>query len=164
MSGSNVVFKTRLDAILRAAAHRILAERPAFAGFDMDAGCDAAVSTRQAALIIAVLREAILNSVDYAHPAGVPGRLFLSSARDRDKTIRIEIVDDGVGLPEGFDPAHDGGDGFRAMRRASTELGAGLSFQSSCLGLVVSLFLPAVTRDGDANHAPDVGGSSCPPR
>ena len=52
-----------------------------------------------------------------------------------------EVFDDGVGLPEGFDPAHDGGDGLRTMRRATAELCAVLSFKSSCLGLVVGLIL-----------------------
>jgi two-component sensor histidine kinase len=142
MTGSNVASEIALATVLHVGSRRILAERSPFAAFDIESACDVTVSTGQAARILAVLREAILNSIDYAHPAGVPGRILLSSAREPDGSIRVEVADDGVGLPEGFDPERDGGHGFRTMRRAGAELGAELSFRSSCLGLAVGLILP----------------------
>jgi PAS domain S-box-containing protein len=52
------------------------------------------------------------------------------------------VVDDGVGLPEGFDPTSDGGFGFRVMRAQSERLGATLTFESTSLGLCMQLRVP----------------------
>jgi two-component sensor histidine kinase len=46
-----------------------------------------------------------------------------------------------VGLPEGFDPAVDGGLGLRLVRSLATRLGADLVFEQSELGLCVRLWL-----------------------
>ena len=146
MTGSTVAVQVGLDAVLRAGARRTLAERPSDTAFDLHFGSDVVVTMGQAARIVAVLREAILNSIDYAHPAGVPGRIEVCSALERDGTMMIQIADDGVGLPEGFDTLLDGGEGFHIMRRAGAELGAVLSFKSSCLGLAVGLLLPTPVR------------------
>ena len=56
--------------------------------------------------------------------------------------ILIQIADDGVGLPEGFDPAKDGGLGMRMVRMLADQLGASLTFESTGIGLTVRLLIP----------------------
>jgi two-component sensor histidine kinase len=57
--------------------------------------------------------------------------------------LTLLVGDDGVGLPEGFDPQAGGGLGFRVMRSLAGEIGAELQVESSDLGLVFRLVLPA---------------------
>jgi two-component sensor histidine kinase len=54
----------------------------------------------------------------------------------------IEIADDGIGLPENFDPKTDGGLGFRIVRSLASQLGATIHFDSSELGTSVRLEMP----------------------
>jgi two-component sensor histidine kinase len=87
-----------------------------------------------------IVNEVVTNSFKYSHPArGVRGRLELSCAKLADGGLMIRIADDGVGFPEGFDPDRDGGLGMRTIAR---QMDAGLAFDSSDLGLEVSLSLP----------------------
>ncbi len=145
MARASIASEVPLDAVLRAGIRRIFGAQPTPQSLEMDAACKAYVTTGQAARIVGVVREAIMNSLEYAHPTGIPGKIELSSAVQEDGTLRIQIADDGVGLPEGFDTERDGGSGFRTMRRASHELGASLSIESSSLGLVICLTLPCGT-------------------
>jgi two-component sensor histidine kinase len=55
----------------------------------------------------------------------------------------IEIADDGVGLPEGFDPKSGESNGFRLMRAATDQLRGRLAFEQTPLGLRVRLEVPA---------------------
>ena len=98
-----------------------------------------AVPADMAALVLIIVREAVANAIKYAHPTGVEGKLFVACARESNGAIGISMTDDGVGLPENFDPAMDGGTGLRLMRASSERLGAKLTFKSTCLGLVVRL-------------------------
>jgi len=92
--------------------------------------------------VVLIVSEAVTNAVKYAHPAGVPGRIKVDCRRDKDGAILIEVADDGVGLPEGFDPTMDGNFGFRQIRGLSKKLGATLTFNSESLGLSMLLRLP----------------------
>jgi two-component sensor histidine kinase len=80
--------------------------------------------------------------VKYAHPAAVKGRIELGCYRRPAGGILIQIADDGVGMPEGFDPAKDGGLGMRMVRMLSDQLGASLTFESTGVGLTVRLLIP----------------------
>ena len=135
--------KQALDNVLRAVASSTFARRRHDGVFEFDVTCTMQVSARQAALIADVVAEAMLNSIDYSHPAGIPGKIAIRSEQECDGRVGIKVADDGVGLPEGFDTEFDGGEGIRTMRRASAELGAILSFRSTPLGLTVGLLLPA---------------------
>jgi two-component sensor histidine kinase len=83
-----------------------------------------------------------MNAVKFAHPAGVAGDLVIACNR-REDVIVIEVVDDGVGLPEGFDPAVDGEFGLQLLRSLASQLKARLEFDNTGLGLRVRLSLPA---------------------
>jgi two-component sensor histidine kinase len=65
-----------------------------------------------------------------------------------DGRLVLTISDDGVGLPEGFDPAQAGGMGFKVMRSLAAEVGGELQIQSTHLGLSFRLSMPAIAMAG----------------
>ncbi|MFZ1960809.1 MAG: sensor histidine kinase [Methylovirgula sp.] len=114
------------------------AERVALS-FDLAPEC--IVAPKQAVAIGLIVGEAISNSLKYAHPAGVNGKLQLA-CEPLDRGIVIEIADDGVGLPEGFDPMKDGATGCAVSRALATQLSAKLEFDQMPIGLCVRLTIP----------------------
>jgi PAS domain S-box-containing protein len=89
-----------------------------------------------------IVNEALNNAIKHAHPTGVPGEIGVDCQRDATNAVVLEVADDGVGLPEGFDPTSDGGFGFRVMRAQSEQLDATLTFESTSLGLRMQLRVP----------------------
>jgi two-component sensor histidine kinase len=100
----------------------------------MRGGCEHRVHARQALSIGLITAELITNAVKYAHPTGIPVRVEVVCRASPEGLITIEVADDGVGLPEGFDASAGGGLGFQLMRSLADELDAELSFESGCLG------------------------------
>ncbi len=100
------------------------------------------IEPHQALPVGFIVGELVTNSVKYAHPTGVKGRIELGCHPRPHGTVLIQIVDDGVGLPEGFDPRRDGGLGMRMVRSLADQLGASLNFESSEIGLTVRLLIP----------------------
>jgi two-component sensor histidine kinase len=88
-----------------------------------------------------IANELILNALKYAHPAGAPLRLGVACGM-RDETLVLTIDDDGVGLPEGFDPKKDGDVGFRVIRSLCEELHGEFDVQSSSLGTSFQITVP----------------------
>jgi two-component sensor histidine kinase len=88
-----------------------------------------------------IVCEMVANAIKYAHPAGAPGIVIVYGSGDENFTM-IEVADDGVGLPEAFDPKVDGGLGLQLVRSLAKQLGATLVFDSDPLGLRFQLFLP----------------------
>jgi two-component sensor histidine kinase len=110
--------------------------------------CDAGsceTSPEVAGLIGLIVTELVTNAVKYAHPAGAPGRIVVRCHEDGEGALRLSVGDDGIGLPEGFDPDRDGGLGLRVVRSLAAQLGADLEFEAAGLGLTVNLVL--ATRD-----------------
>jgi two-component sensor histidine kinase len=89
-----------------------------------------------------MLCEILTNAMKYAHPAGVPLRMTLLCETIADGTLQVTVSDDGVGLPEDFDPAKDGGIGFQIIRTLTAELGAALEVLSDSLGVTFCLRVP----------------------
>jgi two-component sensor histidine kinase len=103
-----------------------------------------AIAAANAAPIGLIVGELVANAVHYAHPAGVWGRIDVSSRNSAaDRLSSIEVSDDGVGLPERFDHLVDGGAGLNAVRCLADQLGARLHFSDQGIGLSVRLELPA---------------------
>jgi two-component sensor histidine kinase len=105
-------------------------------------GSDCLVLTRQVQPIILIICEVFINAMKYAHPAGVPLVMRIDCAPSADGRLVLTISDDGVGLPEGFDPIKDGGLGFRVIRSLASEIGATLEITSGGLGLSFRLSVP----------------------
>ncbi len=100
------------------------------------------VKPEQAQQLGLILSEIMMNAVKYAHPSGVPTQIHVDCSRAPDGGIAIEMGDDGVGLPDGFDPQTGGGTGFRLIRAMAKGLGAKLKIESDSLGLSFFLTLP----------------------
>lgn len=111
-------------------------------------GCDAMVRMRQVQPIALILCEIFINAMKYAHPAGVPLVMTVDCSVTGDGLLLLTVSDDGVGLPEGYDPQASAGLGFRVMRSLAAEIGAELLVQSTHLGLTTRLSLPAGAMSG----------------
>jgi two-component sensor histidine kinase len=99
-----------------------------------------AETAQQAALIVS---EVVMNAIKHAHPTSLPVEIAIRCGRDAQGRIAVEVNDDGIGLPEDFDPKKDGGVGFRLIRLLAASLGAELDIRSDSLGTSVRLLLPA---------------------
>jgi two-component sensor histidine kinase len=69
------------------------------------------------------------NPVKYAFPGHEGGVLRLVVARSPEG-MRIEVADDGTGLPEGFDPQRSGGLGMRIVTSLVRQVGGRLSMRA----------------------------------
>jgi two-component sensor histidine kinase len=111
-------------------------------------GQDCLVRTRQVQPLVLILCEVFINAMKYAHPTGVPLVIDVECFTGTDGRMAVLIRDDGIGLPDGFDPAKDGGLGFRVIRSLVGELGADLAIESTSLGLSFRISLPVATMPG----------------
>src|SRR5262249_28017068 len=75
------------------------------------AGDNCVVPSDVAALLILIVTQAVTNAIKYSHPSGIPGKIMVSCCQDQEDAIVIRVIDDGVGLPEKFDPTLDGSSG-----------------------------------------------------
>jgi two-component sensor histidine kinase len=109
--------------------------------FDPPKGGTCQMPTNKALPLALIAVEAVTNSIKYAHPTGMPVSINVSCRNDRDALL-MEISDDGVGFPEGFNVETDDGIGIHAMRLLSRSAGAALSFESTALGLTCRVEIP----------------------
>ena len=93
-----------------------------------------------------IVVELVTNAVKYAHPTGVAGEIIVACAQGSNGSITVEVVDDGVGLPEGMDPTRVDSLGLRLVRSLSAQLGARLDFEHNALGLSCVLQMPGHLR------------------
>jgi two-component sensor histidine kinase len=108
----------------------------------MHTGGDCMVMMRHVQPIVLILSEIFINAMKYAHPTGVPLILMVDCTTTQAGQLVLTISDDGIGLPEGFDPLNGGGLGFKVMRSLAAEIGAHLEIRSTHLGLSSRLSLP----------------------
>ena len=111
-------------------------------------GCDCMVQMRHAQPIVLMLCEIFINAMKYAHPTGVPLIMVVDCSVGSDGRLVLTVSDDGVGLPEGFEPEQSGGMGFKIMRKLAMEVGGELQIQSTHLGLSCRLSLPSIAMAG----------------
>jgi two-component sensor histidine kinase len=109
---------------------------------------DCLVEMRQVQPMVLILCEIFINAMKYAHPSGVPLIMAVECASGADGRLVLSISDDGVGLPENFEPGKNHGIGLRIMHSLAAELGGELQMQSSQLGLTFRLSLPAAAMPG----------------
>jgi two-component sensor histidine kinase len=109
---------------------------------ELAAGCSCTAD--RASNLGLIVNELLINALKYAHPArNVRGRIELGCSQDDDGTLTVWVADDGVGLPEVFDPNRDTGLGMRTLRAIAKKIGADIAFDSTSLGLTVTILLPA---------------------
>lgn len=106
-----------------------------------ESGCH--IHESQAQPLALIISEVITNSAKHAHPAGLPVVIEVACRRASDGRLAISVADDGVGLPEDFDPRIDGNLGWRVIRALARQLDAELKVDSGPLGLRMTVLLPA---------------------
>src|SRR3954453_3066961 len=90
--------------------------------------CEQHVAGDRALPVGFIVAEMMANAIKYAHPTGIPVLLNVTCTQAGDTSICIEVSDDGIGLPERFDPSTNGGLGFRLVARARAPARAGGAF------------------------------------
>lgn len=157
--------RAKVDAVAR--FHRALSDLPADAPIDVgrylqqivselvstlsrpdtvvfqfigEPGCR--VAPERALYLGLIVVELVTNSLKYAHPSGVQGRLALRCWRASDAVV-VEVSDDGVGFPDGFDPAQ-GTSGLRIVRSLVKQIGGSLAFDSDGLGVTCTIRAPVL--------------------
>lgn len=68
----------------------------------------------QATSVALVINELLQNTIKHAFAGRTEGQVTVSLSED-DNGLEVGIADDGVGMPEGFDPAKDGNLGWRIV-------------------------------------------------
>src|SRR5690606_37612826 len=85
-----------------------------------------------------IINEAITNAFKYAFPGERSGAVHLSLLQKSDISYELAIEDDGVGLPETYDPSQNRSLGMTLIHGFSSQLGAELSIKST-QGVKISL-------------------------
>ena len=107
---------------------------------DFSPGC--IVRADQVLPLTQIVAEMVTNAVKHAHVGGEAGTLLVRCSKDDTGAIRVEVIDDGPGFPETFDPRIDGGLGLRLVRALGEQLGALVGFESTSHGLRFRRTLP----------------------
>lgn len=100
---------------------------------EIDDGCR--VPSEQAIPVCLIVVEVLSNAIKHAHPTGIAGRIILRCRSEACGGLDLTVTDDGVGLPEGFDPDSEGGVGLRLVRLLTAKLGGRCRYESGPLGL-----------------------------
>jgi two-component sensor histidine kinase len=101
----------------------------------IDHSSDGHIDPRHALHAGLITAELLTNASKYAHPSGLPVKVHVRCETEDDGSFVVEVTDDGVGFPENFDPATDGGLGFQLMRALANGLNAELQFEHNSLGV-----------------------------
>jgi two-component system, sensor histidine kinase PdtaS len=86
--------------------------------FALDArieGDDFSLPSQQATSLALVVNELLQNAMEHAFPGRAEGRVVITLSGGRD-AIRVEVRDDGVGLPEDFSPGRSADLGLQIVR------------------------------------------------
>ena len=94
-----------------------------------------------------IVAELITNAIKYAHPSGLPVKISII-CRAEDGGLLVEVSDDGVGFPENFDPAIDGGLGFSMIRALARDARLEVQFHHDCLGVQCRLIRQSIHLAG----------------
>lgn len=146
LSGSGDSAAVDLDAYLGSVSERIVSCLSAPSEVTLQCQWRAAclLPSEKALTLGLLVGELITNALKYSHPAGVAGKIGIDTSMTRDGFLMINVSDDGVGLPEGLDPAEHGGMGLRMIQALTAELGGTISFENHGLGLSCTLLIPDV--------------------
>jgi PAS domain S-box-containing protein len=94
---------------------------------------DIKLETKRAVPLGLILNELVMNSVKYAYPPGAKGEIRVDLTRSGDG-ITLGVSDDGLGLPEGFDPKTSGGMGWSLVRMLTEEIDGELTCPAGAPG------------------------------
>jgi two-component sensor histidine kinase/DNA-binding LacI/PurR family transcriptional regulator len=89
-----------------------------------------------------IVNELVTDSLKHAFPSGRPGRIDVRLVRSEDSIV-VEVRDDGVGFPQGFDPTKAQGFGLQMVSLLARQIDGELAFDSGPQGTRTTLRLRA---------------------
>jgi two-component sensor histidine kinase/putative methionine-R-sulfoxide reductase with GAF domain len=117
--------------------------------FDI-APSDVTVPSRQATVLALLINELVSNAVSHGFEDRERGRITICSSRD-EGLATVEVSNDGVEVPEGFDPATSQGLGMRIVQRlVSSDLRGTFTIRSGDTGTVATLTFPVGIESEDS--------------
>jgi two-component sensor histidine kinase len=93
--------------------------------------------------------ELFSNSVKYAHPTAIPTSIQVSCRPDHESVV-FSFEDDGIGLPENFDPSRSDSLGMQILHLLSHELRGACEWQDLGIGLRFVCRFPSSELTGRA--------------
>ncbi|HTY51848.1 MAG TPA: PAS domain S-box protein [Methanomicrobiales archaeon] len=94
-----------------------------------------------------IINEIVSNSLKYAFPGGKGGRICIRASREEGKGILLEISDDGVGLPPGFDLETTGTLGLHLVHGlAVNQLGGTIEMGKAKIGTSFIIRFPEMKK------------------
>jgi PAS domain S-box-containing protein len=87
-----------------------------------------------------IINELVSNALKYAFPDGRSGRIQIEMREDESHLIRLAVIDDGVGFPDGIEKASTKSLGLRLVRTLADQLGATVEMISDAGARVVLTF------------------------
>ena len=103
---------------------------------------------QQALWLGLLIAELLSNSIKHAHPTGLPTTITLECEREHDGTFAFSFEDDGIGLPENFDPASGNSLGMKIVQSLSEQLRGRFEWQDLGIGLRFTCRFPDDPRTG----------------
>jgi PAS domain S-box-containing protein len=112
---------------------------------DIDVGKDVVMPLTQAVPLALAVSELITNAVKYAFPGDREGKVSVELHDHGDRVV-VCVSDNGVGLPEGFDPSAAGGLGMRIVTALVRQVRGTLSIESAEPGAEFVISVPLTTK------------------
>lgn len=97
----------------------------------------------QATPVSLVLLECVNNALEHAFASDQPGSVRVSMRREGDRRV-MTVVDDGRGLPDGFDPRAGRSLGLKIVRTMASQIGGDFSMTPQAKGVACRLEFPAI--------------------
>ena len=113
---------------------------------DADLAPDLVLTLTQAVPLALAISELVTNAVKYAFVGRDKGCLKVA-LRQTANGARIEVADDGVGLPEGFDPMKSGGLGMKIVTSLVRQVRARLTIEQGNPGCRFVVDLPLAQEE-----------------
>lgn len=109
---------------------------------------DVVVPSKQATVLALLINELVANAVSHGFQHRDRGRITVNASLNEGMAT-VEVANDGVGVPAGFDPARSEGLGMRIIQRlVSSDLRGTFSIRSGEVGTVASLVFPIEENGG----------------
>jgi PAS domain S-box-containing protein len=93
-----------------------------------------------------IVNELITNALKHAFPEGRDGHVAVRMARLPDERLELSVGDDGIGLPDGFDPRHTTSLGLELVYTLADQLEAVVTVERTHGTLFRFQFRPVLTQ------------------
>lgn len=119
------------------------------------------VPSRQATIIALLINELAANAIHHGFAERSQGRITITAKREHGTAI-IEVANDGVHIPDGFNPAESNGLGMRITQRLVTsDLRGSFAITATEEGTLATIRFPIVADDAEEaarGYASDAAG------